>query len=298
MSVRSATAGALVLALLSGCASGRRAADRPAAAAPGLAPREAVVAQGETACGLAGRLGVDVAALRAANRLSAPPERPLAADRIAVPQAALRHRIRPGETLQGLAQWYGHPVAALAARNRIADPNRINAGIWLSIPAGARTGCAPAAPVVAKARPTAVAQPRPPTAPRAAAPARVRPPRPEPPPAAPAAPPAPETTAALARADAALDEASRRYDAADFEAVLALSEEARRAVGDGDDAARVERRARAHWLAGLANAGLDRREEARAALREALALRPSLRREQSLSPRILGLLEDASGEDP
>jgi LysM repeat protein len=294
MSVRAAAAGGVVLllAVAAGCASGRRPPGAGPAAAPaafGTGPVR--VAQRETACALAGRLGVDVAALRAANRLAAPPERPVGMDRVAIPPAALRHRIRPGETLAGLARWYGHPVAVLAAKNNIPDPHRINAGIWLSIPPGARTGCAPEAPAVAKAGPAAAA-------PRARPPARVRPPAEPPAVAAPPPAPEPEPTEALARADAALAEAGRRYDAADFESALAWSEEARRAVEGRGDGASLERRARAHWMAGLANAGLDRRDEARAALREALALRPSLRREQTVSPRILGLLEEAPGGEP
>jgi LysM repeat protein len=287
---------ALSAAIAGGCASARRPGDAPAAPGAALAPREIVAARGETVCALAGRAGADVDALRKANRFAVPPERPLTAGRVTLPAGAvLRHRIRAGETLRTIARWYGHPLDVLAAANRIDDPDRIVAGTWLAIPAGARTGCPPPAPTLAKARARAVSP--------AAKPARARIP------AAPAPEPEPRIAvpveaklpveaavyeqAALARVDAALAEASRRYDVADFEAVLALTARARSELpAGGQSAESIERRARASWLAGLANAGLDRREEAIAALREALTLRPSLRHDESLSPRILGLLEE------
>ena len=236
------------------------------------------MARGESACTLAGRVGVDVDAFRTANAFAEAAEQPLAGGPVTIPaHAALRHQVRAGETLHELARWYGHPVDVLAARNRIDDPNRIVAGAWLSIPAGARTGCPPAAPTLAKP-----AAPEP----EARVVATVSP--------EPAVP-----KEALARADVALEEAGRRYRAADFEAVLELTEEAQHVLPAGvEDPASIDRRARASWLAGLANAGLDRREAAIASLREALELRPSLRDEQSVSPRILELLDAPAGGGP
>src|SRR5262245_41141377 len=138
---------ALAAALASGCASPPRRAARSIPPPP-LGPREVTVARGESACALAGRTGVDVEALRAANGWRQPAEQPLAPDLASVPaRSPLRHRIRAGETLHRLSLWYGLSTSQLAASNGIDDPDRVNAGIWLSIPPGARTGCAPAAPI-------------------------------------------------------------------------------------------------------------------------------------------------------
>jgi LysM repeat protein len=240
------------------------------------------VARSESVCALAGRVGVDPGALLTANGLDQRPEQALRPEQLEIPpNAGLRHRIQPGQTLFSLARWYGHPIATLASLNDIADPDVLFAGTWLEIPAGAKTGCPPTAPTVVA---------------RASA-AHVAPPAAKAPPA-PVAPPAPKTSPALLPADELLSEAHDRYDAADFEAVLELTQAARRALPpEADDPAGAERRARAIWLAGLAQAGLDRRDEAVASLREALVLRPSLRDDPNLSPRILGLL-DAEAAPP
>ncbi len=46
----------------------------------------------------------------------------------------VKHTIKSGETLGAIAQQYGTTVAALAAANGIADPDRIRAGVTISIP--------------------------------------------------------------------------------------------------------------------------------------------------------------------
>ena len=265
----------------------------PEPPAPAAAPRAATVAArpGESACQAAGRLGVSVAALRAANALREPDDRPLGARPLAVPpRAPLEHRIRSGETLARVAAWYGHSVGDLAQANGLADPDRIVAGADLRIPPGARTGCPPP-PMVARAPsppPVSAGPRRTPAAPR------------QPAAAGPAAQPAPSAPSPelLARADDQLERASLRYDAADFTAVVAHARSAQDLLAaQPDHPAVVERRARAAWLAGLGHAGLDDRENAAHALREAIALRPELRDDPRLSPRILSLLENGPAED-
>src|SRR5262245_20919937 len=106
----------LAVVFASGCASVPRASILSVSRGLGLGPDEVVVAPGETACALAGRLGVDVRALRTTNALNGPAAQPVARARVQVPaEAPLRHRVRPGETLDSLASWYGHPTATLAA---------------------------------------------------------------------------------------------------------------------------------------------------------------------------------------
>jgi hypothetical protein len=270
-----ATARAACLLLFAAACAG----SRPGAPAPASVPPTATVAArpGETGCQAAGRLGVSLEALRAANALGGPAQQTLGARRLAVPAAPLEHRVLPGQTLSRVAAWYGHSTGELARANGIADPDRIAAGERLRIPAGARTGCPPPAVVARAKHPPAVSAPPP----RKGAAVRTR---------APAVhEPAPEL---LGRADDRLESATHRYDAADFRAALALA----RSAGDllatqPDHPAVVERRARAAWLTGLAHAGLDEREDAALALREAIALRPALRTDPRLSPRIASLLE-------
>jgi LysM repeat protein len=266
-------ASALAAAMLAAaCASAPKA--RPPAPAPPLGA-SVKVRPGESACAAAGRLGVSVEALRAANALRGAPEQPLGEQSLRIPAAPLEHRIEPGQTLGRVADWYGQPTEALADANHLADPDRIVAGERLRIPAGARTGCPP---------PAAVARARAPAAVSAAPPAKTAPR--SPPPAA-AAPP-PEL---LARADDRLDSASRRYDGADFREAIALARSAAELLAaQPAHPAVVDRRARAAWLRGLAYAGLDEREDAARALREALSLRPGLRDDPRLSPRIAPLL--------
>jgi LysM repeat protein len=266
---------ALAVALAAGCAKAPLA---PSASAPAAAPRAVAVAArpGETTCAAAGRLGISVEALRAANELSESTDHPLGERRLWVPAGyPLEHRILPGQTLARVAAWYGHSLRTLQRANAIEEPDHIEAGGRLRIPPGARTGCPPPPVRVRAPSPPAVSA-RPPAASR---PATRR--------AAPS--PSPEL---LARADDQLEHASARYDAADFQAVVSLARSAQDVLAaQGEHPAIVERRARAAWLAGLAHAGLDDRENATLELREALALQPALRDDPRLSPRIRPLLE-------
>jgi LysM repeat protein len=272
--MRSSVALASGVLLAAACASPRAAppeAPRSSAQPAGVAARP-----GETLCQAAGRLGVSLDALRAANALAGAPEQPIGSRRLAVPAAPLEHHVLPGETLARVSSWYGHSVDSLARANGLDDPNRIAAGARLRIPAGARTACPPPSVVARAPSPPAVSAPPP----------RKRAARERPVPA-----PPPEL---LARADDRLDTATQRYDAADFHAALALA----RSAGDllatqPTHPSVVERRARAAWLTGLAHAGLDEREDAALALREAVALQPALRTDPRLSPRIASMLDEA-----
>src|SRR5262245_55414155 len=286
--------------LVSACAKPQPPA-RPAPVAKSR-PVGPVARAGESVCALAGRTGVDVDALRAANGWKER-EAPLEAGPVSLPEAALRHRVRTGESLSVLSHWYGQPVGVLARANEIEDPNRIAAGTWLRIPAGARTGCPPPAPTLARTAPRVPSvEPRPPAPPqRAEQPAEEEieaPPVSAPPPAP--AGPGPVEAVALERADTLLTEASERYDGADFEAVLELTTSARRELRPAnDDPGARERHARISWLAGLAYAGLGQSEEAGPLLREAVVLEPALRDDPAISPRILGLLDEpAPGIEP
>jgi len=276
------------VALAAACAGAPPEAPAPAASfAASTAARP-----GETTCQAAGRLGVSVEALRAANQIREPSDRPLGERRLRVPSAsALDHHILPGQTLSRVAAWYGHSVRDLERANAIDDPDLIVAGGRLRIPPGAQTGCPPP-PVVVRApnAPAVSAGPRGPAAARppqrVAARSETHRSAPDPPPDL------------LARADAQLERASLRYDRADFHAVVALARDAQDLLAaPAAHPAIVERRARAAWLAGLAHAGLDDRENAVLELREAVALRPALRDDPRLSPRIMALLEGGPSEE-
>jgi soluble lytic murein transglycosylase-like protein len=53
--------------------------------------------------------------------------------------AAKVHAVKPGDTLDGLSRRYGVPVATLAQANAIADPDHIEAGARLTVPAAGTT---------------------------------------------------------------------------------------------------------------------------------------------------------------
>jgi LysM repeat protein len=267
----------LGLALAAATASCSHTRSPPEEAAIPAPPPETRVAAGESACRVAGRVGVSPEALLAANGLRPPADRPLGRERVVVPDdAPLRHRVQTGDTLGAVASWYGLPLDEVARANGIDDPDRIAAGAWLRIPPGARTGCAP---------PPNVARTRPAPKPVASAP---------PPPVA-AAPPAPVglSPEQRARADDLLAQAGDRYQAAHFREVVRLASDAEAVLDASDDAASRARRARAAWLAGLAYAGLDERDAALQSLHRALALQPSLRDDPSLSPRIREMLAES-----
>ena len=92
------------------------------------------VRSGETLSGLAGRYGVSVTALAAANDL-ADPNLIVTGSRLRIPQVVTTrtHTVRAGETLSSIARRYGTSVARLARGNRIADPNLIFVGQRLRV---------------------------------------------------------------------------------------------------------------------------------------------------------------------
>jgi LysM repeat protein len=264
----------LLAAILVG-ASCARPAPPPALPPTGPHPSE-VVRSGETACAVAGRLGVSVPALLRANGLEAGSELTPGAS-LRIPKEELRHRVAPGETLGELASWYGISVERLAAENEIADPDRVPAGRRLHIPPGARTGCPPPAP-----RSSAIVRPQ--TAP--SEPTRGS--------EVAAGPKAPGAQPDRDEARRLLFEARARYESAEFAGALdrtASAEPLLQRAGADPESDRL--RSRAAWIAGLSYTGLGRREEAVAAFRRALALDPSLADDESLSPKVRRLLEAA-----
>ncbi len=123
----------------------------PAAPPPAAASTTVTVQPGETVSGLAFHYGTTPGALAAANGISNPdlivagsvlhvpgPGAPTAP--AAAAPAFTTVEVQPGETLSGLAAHYGVTTAALAAANGITDPDRINAGTVLQLPAA---GAAP-----------------------------------------------------------------------------------------------------------------------------------------------------------
>jgi soluble lytic murein transglycosylase-like protein len=78
--------------------------------------------------------------------------------------AATVHAVKPGDTLDGLSRKYGVPIATLAQANAIANPDHIEAGSRLTVPAPG----APATPVARVAtQPVAKVTPAPATKARA-----------------------------------------------------------------------------------------------------------------------------------
>ncbi|MGH8974232.1 MAG: lytic transglycosylase domain-containing protein [Acidimicrobiia bacterium] len=74
--------------------------------------------------------------------------------------AARVHAVKPGDTLDGLSRKYGVPIATLAKANAIADPDHIEAGARLTVPAPG----APATPVArVETQPVAEVTPAPAT---------------------------------------------------------------------------------------------------------------------------------------
>lgn len=108
------------------------------------------VRAGDTTSEIAAAHGTTVSALAAANGIAD-------ADRIIVGQvlvipgataaapATVVHVVAPGETLAVIAGRYATTVAALASSNGIADPNRVRAGVRLTVPAGGGASGAAAA---------------------------------------------------------------------------------------------------------------------------------------------------------
>jgi LysM repeat protein len=104
------------------------------------------------------------------------------------------------------------------------------------------------------------------------------------------APPTPRDRAAQL-----LAAANARLEAADFERALSLAESCARPIEPGPPEPQGNGiRARCHVVAGMAAAGLDRRERAIGEFRQAFALDPTLElAEDTTSPRILDLVSAA-----
>lgn len=195
---------------------------------------------------------------------AAPPRAPAAAKSrppVSTPAAPTTvYVVRSGDTLGRLAQCSGASVARLAESNEISDPDLIRIGSRLRIPRGHRC-------IAAVAR-----------APRAL---RAR--------------EAGSESTALTRADGWLAAATARLDGADFENALALAERCvQELLPFKRDEAAIELSARCHVVAGMASAGLDRKDLAIQAFRRAFALDPSLAfSPETTSPRVLELVSEA-----
>jgi hypothetical protein len=108
------------------------------------------VARHDTLYSIARRCGVAVGAIARANRID--PTRIAAGQRLIVPRAgegdggggtrrpagrALLYRFRHGDTLYSLARWARVDLRALVAANPCIDPQDIDAGAMIRLPAGA-----------------------------------------------------------------------------------------------------------------------------------------------------------------
>jgi len=102
------------------------------------------------------------------------------------------------------------------------------------------------------------------------------------------------------RAAQLLATANARLEAADFERALSLAESCTRLIEPGPPEPQVNGiRARCHVVAGMAAAGLDRRERAIGEFRHAFVLDPTLElAEDASSPRILDLVSAARPAQP
>lgn len=122
-------------------------------------PTVHVVASGETVSAIAQKYGVSLQSLIEANSL-ADPSRIGSGQRLkipstgsagAVPAAPVaagpsEYVVRAGDSLAGIAQQFNTTVAAVAAANAISDPSKISVGQRLTIPTGALSPVAQAAP--------------------------------------------------------------------------------------------------------------------------------------------------------
>lgn len=116
-------------------------------------PRTHTIQPGERLTDIAIRYNTTVEALRQANNL-APGAALIAGQVLTLPPTggpttfARTHIVDRGETLKSIAERYGTTWQALAAANNIPDPNRIQAGMTLVIPAvgGPTTPTAPTTP--------------------------------------------------------------------------------------------------------------------------------------------------------
>ncbi|MCS6774122.1 MAG: LysM peptidoglycan-binding domain-containing protein [Anaerolineae bacterium] len=112
---------------------------------------EHIVQPGDTLLALAVRYNTTVSAIQSANNLANPDHLQVGQRlRIPAPTGApvpRTHVVQPGDTLLALALRYGVSVEALVRANRLANPDQLNVGQRLVIPADA---------ALPKAEPTAV----------------------------------------------------------------------------------------------------------------------------------------------
>jgi len=193
---------------------------------------------------------------------SAPVARTARATQPQVAPKLTAYRVHPGDSLSRLAACSGVSVAELAKSNQIADPDLLIAGERLQLPQGHRCAAAKSDARSATRAATGAGDP---------------------------------AAAARARADRLLATANARLDAADFEASLASAESCARALeSHAPDTKASAIGARCHFVAGMAAAGLDRRERAIEEFRRAFVLDPNLELEpEKTSPRIVELLSAA-----
>ena len=122
-------------------------------------PAVHVVARGETLSAIAQKYGVSLQALIEANSL-ADPSRIVTGQRLTIPAtgstgtapiapvaaAPPEYVVGAGDSLAGIAMQFSTTVAAVAAANGISDPSKIFVGQRLTIPTGAPSPVAQAAP--------------------------------------------------------------------------------------------------------------------------------------------------------
>ncbi|WP_410673818.1 LysM peptidoglycan-binding domain-containing protein [Amycolatopsis sp. cmx-4-68] len=134
---RNATVGSFTLGQLTldGTAPTSPPSPAPAPAPPAAGGGTYTVRSGDTLSGIATKFGTTVAALAALNSISNP-NLIYAGQALRLPGsgAGRRYQVRHGDTLSAIAARFGTTVAALCSRNGIANPNKIQAGQWLSLP--------------------------------------------------------------------------------------------------------------------------------------------------------------------
>ncbi|MBS7455734.1 TIGR02594 family protein [Coralloluteibacterium stylophorae] len=132
----------------------RRPSGAPSAPAPSPAPApggQVTVQAGDTLSAIAGRNGVGLDALLAANpQFRGNPDLIHPGDTVTLPGAASTTvTVRSGDTLSDIAQAHGVSLPALLQANPhlAANPHLIHPGQFVTVPAAGTAGAAPTAPV-------------------------------------------------------------------------------------------------------------------------------------------------------